>query len=84
MNTTYHWTRQISPTGARNKNSWNSNWLANMSTKYTVASRRMASKRLGKPGYLFAFDLLTVVTRITNASMSTIPQRGWDASELPR
>ena len=64
------------PTGAKNRNSRNKNWLANMTMKYIVASRRMESKTLGMSGCLFVLNLLAVTTMIKNAKMSTMPQRG--------
>ena len=67
----------VSPTGATNKKTRNKNWLANMSMKYTVASRRIESKRLGMLGCLvFVPNFLAVATIIKNARMSVIPQRG--------
>lgn len=46
-----------------------------MSIKYIVASRRMASRMFGIPGYLPAFDFLTVATTIRNARRSDAATR---------
>ena len=58
--------------------------MANMNIKYTVASRRMESKTLGMPGYLFVLDLLAVVAIIKNARTSTTQRRGRGELELQR
>ena len=60
-------------TGATNKNSRDKNWAENMSTKYSVASRRIVSKILGIVGYLLILGLIAVNTIIENAATSTVP-----------
>jgi len=47
-----------------------------MSRKYTVASRRIAAKRFGRPGNFLVFDLTTVTKMIKNVRRSMIPQCG--------
>jgi len=44
--------------------------------KYNVASRRIVSKRLGTPGYLFVPCLLAVTKMVENAKRSTTSRSG--------
>ena len=46
--------------------------MKNMNKKYFVESRRIASKMLGMPGYLFLLDLLAVIRMIRNERRSTM------------
>ena len=55
-------------TGARNKKNKSTTWQANMRKKYAVASRRIAFKRFGIPGY--SLDPLAAMKIMKNAKRS--------------
>ena len=65
--------RYATPTEVTNKNRRDSKWAENMSAKYSVASRTIASKMLGTARDTFALSLLAVNKRMEKTKTSAMP-----------